>query len=203
VAEELEGGLWLPIGEIARIKRRSKQAISKRVAVLAADGKLTTRKGEGGTKLVNLAAYNLAIGETGDPAKELALETAADADAPATSDTAAPAQPGYRDAQTRKTQFEADLRELELRQKLGELVPLADVKEADEQIAAIIVRVLERKLTRVDELAAAVGQNGAQGCRAKLKEIIREERLAIADALRAAKAAEAPDAQSPDVPAGP
>lgn len=194
-------GLWLSVSDIARQRNRSRQAISKRVAELEAEGLIETRQGEGGTKLVNLAQFNIAVGETGDAVKESAAETRAeniaDAAAPA---PAAPAP--LRDAQTRKTQYEADLREIELKVKLGEYVPLAEVIEGQQRAAEVIIRVIERKSARAAEIAAAVSKDGEAGARAKLRDIAREERQIIADALNGLVAA-AEHAHATDAPLAP
>jgi DNA-binding IscR family transcriptional regulator len=196
---DLGGGLWLPISEIARIEKKSRQAISKRVKGLAAAGKLETRPGPAGSMLVNLAAYKHAIGEAGDAIKELAAETrAAEQAAPAQS--ANSAEPTLRDAQTRRALFEADLKQIELGRALGELVPIADVEEAQQRSAEAIVRVLDRLPNYGDEIAAAVGKDGPAGARSKLKEITRLLRAAVAEALTA-KLDEPPAAVETTAPA--
>jgi hypothetical protein len=63
------------------IKDKSRQAIAKRVDALVEAGKLQTKPGDGGTKLVNLAQFDRAVGETGDAVKEGAAVTRAEAEA--------------------------------------------------------------------------------------------------------------------------
>jgi DNA-binding IscR family transcriptional regulator len=77
-ALDLGDGLWLSISEIARLKDKSRQAIAKRVEALVEAGKLQTKPGEGGTKLVNLAQFDRAVGEVGDAVKEAAAATRAE-----------------------------------------------------------------------------------------------------------------------------
>lgn len=190
VDAELEGGLWLSVSEIARIENKSRQGISKRVAALIANGKITSKPGQNGTKLVNLAAFRHAIGETGDPAKEAAaatvrdIEPAATAEAPAPAEAtapieAAPANTAYRDAATRKAQFEADLAEIKLKEKRGEVVSVERLENVVGEVAEAIIRHLD--LTRyADVMASSVAKDGIVGARGRFKEISRELREKIA-----------------------
>lgn len=95
MSNDLTAGLWLSISEIARLKGKTRQAIAKRVAALAEDGLLETRPGENGTKLVNLAQFDRAVGEVGDAIKEGAAETRAEMEGRAS------ASPVLRDHQAR------------------------------------------------------------------------------------------------------
>jgi biotin operon repressor len=174
-ALDLGDGLWLSISEIARLKDKSRQAIAKRVEALVEAGKLQTKPGEGGTKLVNLAQFDRAVGETGDAVKEAAAATRAEAEAD-------DANPALRDHQSRAARYTADLKFLDLEERLGRLVPVAEVEEAAQKCAEATVRVVDRLPTYADAIAAAVGKDGPAGARAKLKEIAREIRQAIAEA---------------------
>jgi DNA-binding MarR family transcriptional regulator len=176
-----DGGLWLTISELAKREGVGKPTISERVKRLEADGLVKSKPGRGRQKLVNLAQYLVATNKAGDAAKQLAADTRAEADAPQ------PPEPGgdptYRAAQTRRAQLDADLKEIELAQKRGELLPVADIEDAAGKFAEAIVRVLDRIPTRADEIAAAVGRDGTTGARAKLKEIVRDLRTAVAESV--------------------
>lgn len=174
----LDAGLWMSVSDIARDKGKSRQAIAKRVAELVEAGKLATRPGPNGTKLVNLAAFDLAVGETGDALKEAAAETRAEAEI-----SPAPTSPALRDHQARNAQYTADLRFLELEERLGRLVPAAEVKEAGQTAGEAIVRIIDRLPTFAEAVAAAAVKDGTQGVRGLLKEIARELRTAIAGAM--------------------
>lgn len=178
LADHGEGGLWLTITELASREGVGKPTISEKVKALEADGLIKTKPGRGRQKLVNLAQYLTAIGKAGDAAKELAAETRA-AEVPLD----APTQPGYRDAQTRRTQFEADLKELELRQRQGELVAAADLGAAAQTCMEAIVAVLDRLKVRAPDMAAAVGHDGERGARAQYARDTRDLRSAIAEAF--------------------
>jgi biotin operon repressor len=174
---DLDAGLWLSIAEIARTKGKSRQAIAKRVAGLVDAGKLETRPGEGGTKLVNLAQFDRAVGEIGDASKEAAAETAGG------DDDADNASPTYRDHQAREKQYAADLKFLELEERLGNLVPIGDLTDAANKCAEACVRSIDRLTGYSESMAAAVGKDGAAGARSKFKEVARDLRKAIAEAF--------------------
>lgn len=175
----LEAGLWLTISDIAEKKGKSRQAISKRVKSLVEDGKLETRDGPNGTKLVNLAAYDDAVGDVGDPAKEQAAETAQEFNAPD-----APLESNrFRDAAAREKEYNADIKFLELGRQLKTLVPVADVDAAATKIAETMVPIIDRLAMEADRVHIASTKDGTAGVRAALKQIAREQRLALADAL--------------------
>lgn len=174
---DLDGGLWLSISEIARMKDKSRQAIAKRVDALVEAGKLTTKPGDNGTKLVNLAQYDRAVGDTGDAVKEGAAETRAGGD----DDEAK--NPALRDHQARAALYTADLKYLDLEERLGRLVPVAEVADAAAKAAEATVRIIDRLPSYADAVAAAVGKDGPAGARSKLKEIAREMRQSIAEAM--------------------
>jgi DNA-binding IscR family transcriptional regulator len=178
MTNDLAVGLWLSISEIARLKGKSRQAIAKRVASLVADDLLDTRPGENGTKLVNLAQFDRAVGDVGDAIKEGAAETRAEIET-----GEAPASPALRDHQARAAQYAADLKFLDLEERLGRLVPVAEVKDAGMKAAEAIVRIIDRLPTFAEAVAVAAVKDGTQGARGVLKEIARELRTAIADAM--------------------
>lgn len=190
---------WLSISEIARAKGVSKQAVSKKVDRLAATGAIETRLGPGGQKLVNLAAYDQALGETTD------LVRAQNGRKSAQSHSAGPSLPGpsgdnpilaYQ--QARKASYDADLKRLELGQKLGEFLRVADVEVAMARCAEALVRNIDQLASRDDALAAAVAREGAAGARAELKSIARDLRNVLAREMRliAAEADQAHAAQT-------
>lgn len=177
MSNDLDAGLWLSISEIARLKGKSRQAVAKRVAGLADDGLLDTRSGENGTKLVNLAQFDRAVGEVGDAIKEGAAETRTDVE------RSAPIAPALRDHQARAAQYTADLKFLELEEKLGRLVPVSEVKEAGAKLGETVVRVIERLPTFAEAVSSAAIKDGARGVRGSLKEIPRQLRTEIAEAM--------------------
>jgi DNA-binding Lrp family transcriptional regulator len=173
---ELDSGLWLSVAELARMKNLSRQSVHERVRRLVETGDLTTR-GEGRSLRVNLAQYDLAIGSTGDAAREAgaATKAMADVDAPTSS--------AFRDAQTREKQYAADLKYLELQQRLGEVAPVAEVKDAAVKMGEAVVNVLTRLPSHTDVLASAFTKSGIPGVRSELNTIVYNMRVEIAHAF--------------------
>ncbi|WP_315728788.1 winged helix-turn-helix domain-containing protein [Bradyrhizobium sp. SZCCHNS2015] len=185
-ALDLDAGLWLTISDIARRKGKSKQAISKRVKALIEAGLLQTKPGEKNTTLVNLAQFDRAVGQVGDAAKEQAAATrsAAKVEAPQDPPGDGEGGPDYREHQAREKQYAADLKFLELQERLGNLVQVSDLADQANKCAEVLVRVFDRLPTFADQMAASVGKDGAAGARASFKEIARDLRTAAADAFR-------------------
>jgi DNA-binding Lrp family transcriptional regulator len=173
---DLDSGLWLSVAELARLKNLSRQSVHERVRRLAEAGNLTTR-GEGRSLRVNLAQYDLAIGSTGDAAREAGTATKA------MVDLDAPTSPTFRDAQTREKRYAADLKYLELQQRLGELVPVAEMKEAGVKMGEVVVNVVTRLPSHVEVLAAAFTRAGIPEMRSELNAIVYKMRVEIADAF--------------------
>lgn len=177
-------GLMLSIADIARRKGVSKQAISKRVARLEQLGQIATHKGPRGTVLVSLAEYDRAVGET----SELAHVQAPQPKVTAVAD----AEHSYTREQAREKAYAADLKKLDLDERLGKLVPIEHVQQAAVRLAETLVRLLDQLPTRSDDIAAAVGKEGSPGARRVLKEIGRDARETMARELeRLAETAQA------------
>jgi len=181
MTEQLDGlddGLWLTITELAEHKGLGKAWISERVKALEAEGKVETRPGKGKTKLVNLAQFDRAVGETGDAVKEAAAETRAELES-----DGSPTSPALRDHQSRAAKYAADLKFLDLEERLGRLVPIDEAKTGGIRIGEAVVRILGRLPTYAEGMTAVAVKDGVQGSRGMLKEIERELRVAIAEAI--------------------
>ncbi|WMT73941.1 hypothetical protein [Bradyrhizobium sp. Ash2021] len=170
----LDVGLWETVAEVARRKGVTRQSLNERVDRLASEGLIKVRRA-GRSKLINIAEFDRVVGEVGDAIKEGAAATRAD-------DGDAEKNPALRDHQARAAQYTADLKFLDLEERLGRLVPVAEVEDAAAKCAEATVRIIDRLPTYADEIAAAVGKDGPAGARAKLKEIVRELRSGIAEA---------------------
>ncbi|MDP1866988.1 MAG: helix-turn-helix domain-containing protein [Bradyrhizobium sp.] len=135
---EVDGqGIWVSISELARIKGKSKQAVSKRVKRLVESKALETRPGDGGEILVNRVAYDRAIGAHTDPAQALRnpgsdLGNAADAPpsaAPSAGDDAPPAKSkGYLLHKETSAAYQAENDRLDLEERLGHTCDSRDVE---------------------------------------------------------------------------
>jgi DNA-binding IscR family transcriptional regulator len=179
----VEAGLWLSVSEIARQKDKSRQAIAKRVDSLVEAGLIETRAGPGGTKLVNLAQYDRAVGEVGDAFKEAAAETrAAEAGAGGAAGVD-PTTARKRDHQARSEQYTADLKFLDLEERLKRLVPIEEAKDGGVKIGEAVVSIMSRLPTYAEAMTAVAVKDGVQGARGLFKDIERELRAEIAKAL--------------------
>lgn len=169
---EADEGLWLSISDLAERKGVSKQTISEKVAKLEADGAIRTRPGKNRAKEVNVAQYDLAIGEEGDAAREAGEET-----------KRGEPSPTFRDAQTREKLYQTELLRLKLEAAQGLLLPAAEVKAACEDAAARIVELIDALPAHADDIAAALAREGDLAVRNMLARIARQMRSDIADAL--------------------
>lgn len=172
------GGVWITCAELARRRGVSRAAITKRVDQLDRDGKVSTRR-DGKSRLVELASFDRAVGETGDAVKEQAADTAA------TARKAAASVP-MRDAQTERAQYEARLKALDLGERQRMLLPVKGahgIETAATDIGAALARDLDSLAGYADDMATAVGKDGTAGARRLLKEIAVKMRRQIAESL--------------------
>ncbi|KAI93928.1 MarR family transcriptional regulator [Rhodomicrobium udaipurense JA643] len=184
--EPVGAGLWVSVSDLAARKGVTKQTISERVAKLVRDGLIETRPGPGRAKLVNLAAYDQAVGETGDAAKALGAVTKATIRAQEQGETA-PSSGGdhvLAREQARRAAYEADLAKLRLDEKLGRLLPIEDVEASMVRCAEALTRAFDQLPARADDLAAAVAKDGVNGARAFLKVVARDTRAVLAKEMR-------------------
>lgn len=188
-------GLWVSVSDLAARKGVTKQTIAEKVARLEAQGLLSTRPGKGRAKLVNLAEFDRAIGETGDAIREMA---AASARSPAAPTPVVPdgADPILAKEQARRVAYQADLAKLDLDERLGKLLPVEHVTAAMLRCAEALTRALEQMPTRADDLAAAVAKEGVTGARAFLRAMGRDMRALLAREMRLLEAT--PDNSDPE-----
>lgn len=187
--------LWLTLTELAKREGVVKSVASERVTAFEAARLIKTKIGPRRSKLIELSQYLAARRATGDAAREAGAATkAADIDSPHDmTEATTPTAPAYRDAQTREKQIATYLKELELRERLGQLVPATDLEAVANKVGEVIVRVIDRIPSHADAVAAAVAKDGTLGAKARLKEIAREIRVATAAAmLELAKLAPSP-----------
>ena len=171
-------GLWMSVSELAKAKGVSRQSMHERVARLEQQGTITLKAGQGRARLVNVAEFDRAAGESFDAVRSL-------------NGTGAAPMPGRTDGgdpvlareQARRAAYDADMKQMDLEERLGNILLLVDVQGAMALCAEKMVRVIEQLPSRSDDLAGAVGRDGAPGARAELKKIARELREALARAM--------------------
>lgn len=188
--------LWMSVSALALHKKVTKQTISERVARLAADGKIEVRPGKGKSKLVNLAEYDRAVGETTDMAREQGAQTKVGAG----PDDTAPRDPTFTQHQATRAGYEAELKRLDLEERLGRLRSVEDVEASAIKCGEAVVRIVDDKVLRAEEMAAAVAKDGVAGARRILKEIVFAEREQIAKAFAALAAGDAVETEGNEEP---
>jgi hypothetical protein len=168
-------GLWLTVSDLARLLGVSKQAVSKRVNRLEALGAIKTWPGERGMKLVNVAEFDKASGRTGDAVRQRNGRAAL-----------RPVNPNdlvLSEQQARRAAYDADLKKLELDERLGKVLAIDDVETAVTLIAEALVRKIDQLPSFADEVASAVARDGAQGARGILRKVALTLRTLLADEM--------------------
>lgn len=179
-AEDGDGGLWLSISDLADHLGLRKQSVAERVTRLEDAGLLTTRAGKGRAKLVNVAEYEEAVGQTSDLARDLGHATRrGGATLPG-----APGDPVYTQEQARRMAYQADREKIGLGKDLELLVPVDQLAADAARVFSAMILRLDRLEGRAEEAALAVGQGGTNGARTFLKGLKVEIRNGIADGLR-------------------
>ncbi|MBR0871186.1 hypothetical protein JQ633_12515 [Bradyrhizobium tropiciagri] len=179
-------GLWLSVTELAERKGVRKSTISEKLKRLVAEQRVRVKPGPGKAKLINVAEYDIAVGEVGDGARELGAATKA-ADAGRTTAPSAPratVDGRLRDEQTREKAYAADLKFLELERARGNLLPIAEFDAVADEAASRIADIVDSLQARDSELTAIAVREGENGMRAALKRTVRAQREAIVRAMR-------------------
>src|SRR5690606_10597516 len=104
------------LSDLARQRNISRASAKERVDRLEAEGLVTTRR-VGKRRLVELAAFDRATGSIANFGRELAVYTAKEGHPPVSG--------GYRDAQTKRAQYEAQLKALDLAERQRMVLPIA------------------------------------------------------------------------------
>lgn len=174
-----EAVLYKSVTDLAAARGVSKVAISKRVKSLEERGVVLSKAGPNGTKLIDVAAFDTAIGETTDFSRVRAKTSSGSAPASA-SNTATGA---YTAAQAERMAYDARLKGLELARQQGLLVPVAQVAKAAALTAEKLLRAVDSMPTRADEIAVAVANGGIPAARKVLKDMVRDVRMRMAAEL--------------------
>jgi DNA-binding transcriptional ArsR family regulator len=178
--------LWISITDLARRKGVKPPTISVRVTRFERDGLLTTRRGRGKIKLVNLAEYDRVAGETTDLLKEQAAAQVRSASLQPESPSAQ-GDPTFTDAQRKKAQYDAAMRALDYAERTGNVLPInGPAGVADAMVAAgeKIVRIVRTLSGMAPAIAAAASKDGEPGVRSALKALEHDLLTRIAAAMR-------------------
>ncbi len=188
---------WVSISELARLKGLSKAAVSERVKGLVDKGQLATKPGKGKVVLVNLAAFDRVIGETTDLARAAGAETKRQA---AQQQPGDPTTPVYTAEQARHMAYKAESARLDLEERLGKILPIAEIAAAVQSAGEALARAIDNLPSLADDLAAAVAKDGTTGARTLLKARARDIREAMARDLAAVLKHHAPPPSAPEEP---
>jgi hypothetical protein len=172
---------WATITQLAALRGRNKAAVSRRVARMERDGLLRSRKGPGGTKLVNVAEFARLADDEVDAINEAngLLSSGPEGD------------PVLHKEQARRTKFQADLAKIQLNERLGLLVAIEDVQSAARAAAERLRRGVEQMGSRAEDIAAgqtspfagaliAAMRTDPAGARAYFKALARAQLLELA-----------------------
>jgi hypothetical protein len=197
VAEPVDdtSGSWLNVSELARVRGQDKGGISRRVARLEELGALTTRPGPGRTKLINADEFARAVETLTDTVREANGRRAT---GPRESNGGASSDPVLGREQARRAKADADLKEMQRDERLGQLARVDDIASGAALQGETLARIIDRLPDRADDLAAVVAKEGSTGLRAALKVVARELRGALANAFAALAEAPKPEAAKID-----
>jgi len=182
-----DSGLWLPLGEIARRRGVTKQALSKRLARLVARGAAVPTRRCGRRLLINVAALDRAIGDDSFIQQTQAAATVRMFDEPL---LLAPPK-GVRsllEVQREKLLYDTGLVALKYAEARGEVVPIAGehgLEQATREIGDAFRQAVGRLHLRAPELTAVAAKDGVAGVRGLLKAAERDLLGSFATALAA------------------
>lgn len=150
-------GVWMSLGDLAKREDVSKQAISKRVKGYGdlVETKLVRRE-----LFINVVQFDRAAGDNTDPAQALRNGKAEPEDAQGP----APRDGSYSAARAARESYQAESARLDLQERLGRLVEVAEV---DRRTFGILRRCRDRVLAvpalLADRLAAAPDARAIRG----------------------------------------
>lgn len=166
-------GLWMSVSELAQARGVDKSAVSRRLQRLQDNGAQIATRREGRSLLVNVADYDVAVGENGDRARELGEQT---------KRGAASSDPIYTREQARRMSYEADIKKIELMRLQGELIEVKNLEAAAITAGEKMVRAFDGWISRAEDLAKEANVP-VPVARAFVKLAMRDLRNALATVL--------------------
>lgn len=144
---QVDCGLWLSVSALAEQQGVSKQAISKNIKRWSEQGVEIATRRSGREILVSVAQYDRARGEHGTLSNQQSETTKREANL---------SDPVYTREKARTAAYEADLKQLDLQERLGKLIPIEQVEVAAATCAESILRIIRQTSTRSEELAGVL-----------------------------------------------
>jgi MarR family len=151
-------GQWLSVSALARALGRDKGGVSRRVSRLEAQGLLKSRVGNAGQKLVNRAEFDRVAGETVDAVREANGRMAG---AARDGEVVASAGLVLSRAQASKTAAQARLAQLDLAQRLGQLLPIEEMRRAAADCAIRLRRSVATMHARAEDVADGLARDSS------------------------------------------
>ncbi len=165
----------MSLSDLAKSRGVSAPTVSENLSRWRAQGAEIATQKKGRRLLVDADAYDRAKADAATGVKSTAG---------ARRDSAIkPAYGNYAQEQARKIGFEAELKRLELEERLGNLIPREDLQKAAELVSEAVLRSIDHAVMRAEELHEAGARSGIAGTRVALKAVVRDVKTRCADAL--------------------
>lgn len=195
---------WVSQAEYARHRGVSRQRVGKLIEL----GKIPApRAYNPDTKKINIAAADLALGETIERVTAAAEQEEHDADEAASGaggaidDRGSGAGAKLTQARTAGAFYQANLARLQYEEKVGRLVPKADVMFSMTVAAGKLKQDLQQIPSRADDIATAFTRGGVDAVRAFLKALVIEICGNLSAGMRLVQEQSADDDAGDDAPA--
>jgi hypothetical protein len=195
---------WIAVDALADRYGVSKRAVQKRVAKFRGAGRLSVRQ-DGKSFLVHGPTYDQLVADAFDPAQELRNRHVkrAGGNRPAEASEAPPIEPRqdsapepsrFNDAAAREKNAKAELAEMLLAQKRGELIPVREIEAAAIETGTKITHRLNAMKAVSGRLYAAA-KGGEEALHIELLAVVNAAIAAVAEdmAQLAARGATDPD----------
>lgn len=194
---------WISVSDMARLRGVSQPAISKRLRTLAARGFSIPSRVVGKFRQIHAPTFDNVVQITHNPAQDLrnrglrpeppeqqrrAVASAMTDNADETADFAASPRlaggPKFGDAAAREKNAKAQLAEMQLAQKRGELVPAREIEAAAIAAATSITQRLNAMKAAAGKLYAA-SKGGEEAMQIELIALVDNMAKAIAEDMAA------------------
>jgi hypothetical protein len=184
---------WISVGDLARLRGVSHQAISKRARNLAKAGQLPTRR-IGKNKLIHVPTFDQLAAATLHPAQGIRNfkhgEPEIFEETPTLAEGVGKLAGSYTSAVEREKNAKAELAEMQLAERRGDLVPASEIEAAAIEAGTKIRQAVEAMRAKAGQLYAA-GKGGEEALAIELNLMVSATSGAIAEAMTAlAKVAE-------------
>lgn len=177
-----ESADWVAVSDLAQRYGCTRQNISKRVGKLREAGRLPTR-GDGRSLRVHLPTYAEIVAASHDPAQDLRNRgVKREESAPAGPRRFAPSPSEYDSASAREKKAKAELAELQIAQRRGELVQVREIADASIEAGTSILQTVTSIKSKSGILYAA-SRGGEDALRVALVQMANDALAQIAESM--------------------